>query len=389
MISQRVSQVKPSATLEITAKAKAMKAEGVDVVGLGAGEPDFDTPDHIKHALYEAVEDSFVYYTPTPGIIGLREAIAAKLKKDNGISYDPETQVIATPGAKQALYEAILAITNPGDEILVPDPWWVSYVPMVQLSDGVPVFVPTREKDRYRLTPEALEDKITDKTRALILNSPNNPTGAVMAKSDLRSVADVVKDHDLMVISDEIYEYIIYGSTHQSIGALPGMKERTITINGMSKAYSMTGWRLGYAAGPAEVIKAMTRIQAHSISNVTSFVQMAGIAALQGPQECVRDMVREFRRRRDAVDKMLNEIDDVTCIRPKGAFYAFPNVSAYEEDSFKIANYLLEEARVAVVPGEAFGDGGRGHIRISYATDMETIEEGIRRIEEGLKKYGG
>jgi aspartate aminotransferase len=389
MVSQRVSKVKPSATLEITAKAKAMKAEGEDVVGLGAGEPDFDTPDHIKHALYEAVEDSFVYYTPTPGIIGLREAIASKLKKDNGIRYDPETQIVATPGAKQALYEAILAITNPGDEILIPDPWWVSYVPMVQLADGVPVFVPTREEEQYRLTAEALEERITDKTRALILNFPNNPTGAVLAKSELKAVADVIKENDIMVVSDEIYEYIIYEGAHHSIGALPGMKERTITINGMSKAYSMTGWRLGYAAGPEDVIKAMTRIQAHSISNVTSFVQMAGIVALKGSQDCVRDMVREFRKRRDAVDKMLNEIDDVTCVKPRGAFYAFPNVSAYEEDSFKIANHLLTEAKVAVVPGGAFGDEGRGHIRISYATDMETIEEGIRRIEKGLKGYGG
>jgi len=222
MVSERASRVRPSATLEITAKAKAMRAEGVDVVGLGAGEPDFDTPDHIKHALYEAVEDGFVYYTPTPGIPELREAIAAKLKRDNGISYDPGSQVIATPGAKQALYEAILAVTNPGDEVLIPDPWWVSYVPMVQLADGVPVFVPTKEEDHYRLTAQALEEKVTEKTRALILNSPNNPTGAVMAKSELRAVADVAREHDLLVISDEIYEYIIYESATTASPPCPG-----------------------------------------------------------------------------------------------------------------------------------------------------------------------
>jgi aspartate aminotransferase len=388
MISDRVSKVAPSATLEITAKAKALRDEGVDVVGLGAGEPDFDTPEHIKKALYSAVEDGIVYYTPTPGFPALREAIAEKLKGDNGIDYDPTGEIISTPGAKQALYEAILTVVDPGDEVLIPDPWWVSYVPMVQLADGKAVFVPTTEENGFNLTSDAIQEKITDKSRVLILNSPSNPTGSVLSKSDLKRIADVCIEHDILVISDEIYEYIIYGSKHESIASLDGMKERTITINGMSKAYSMTGWRLGYAAGPPDIIKGMTRVQAHSISNVTSFVQMAGIVALKGPQDCVTDMVKEFKKRREVVTHLLNEIPDVTCVEPKGAFYAFANVSAYEKDSFKLSNYLLEEKKVAVVPGGAFGECGDGYLRLSYATSMDNINEGISRIEKGLKEYG-
>lgn len=389
MLSRRVLKVKPSATLEITAKAKALRDEGEDVIGLGAGEPDFDTPEHIKKALYDSVEEGFVYYTPTPGIMELREAIAEKLERENNILYDPASEVIATPGAKQALYEAILAITNPGDEILIPDPWWVSYVPMVQLADGEAVFVPTYEEDDFHLTPAAVEEKITDKTKAIILNSPNNPTGAVLEKKDLRGIAEVCVEHDILVISDEIYEHIIYGVEHYSIASFEGMRERTVTVNGFSKAYSMTGWRLGYAAGPRDIIKPMTRIQAHSVSNPTSFVQMAGIVALRSSQDCVKEMRREFRKRRDVIVRMLNEIDMVNCVEPKGAFYAFPNFSSYEKDSFKLANFLLEEAKVAVIPGGAFGEQGEGFLRLSYATSMENIEEGVERISDALKKLEG
>lgn len=387
MLSERVQQVAPSATLEITAKAKAMKAQGIDIVSLGAGEPDFDTPEHVKNALYEAVEEGFIYYTPTPGILELKQAIAKKLSKDNKISYSPDNEVIVTPGAKQALYEAILAITNPGDEILIPDPWWVSYKPMVQLAEGTPIFVPTYEKDGFQLSKEAIEKKLSEKTKALILNSPCNPTGAVLGKYTLKEIAEFCIEHDLIVISDEIYEKIIYEGSHCSIASMKGMKERTITINGFSKAYSMTGWRLGYAAGPEDVIKAMTRIQAHSVSNATSFVQKAGVVALEGSQDRVEEMTKEFKKRRDVVMQMLDEIEGISCMKPKGSFYAFPNLSKYEEDSFKLSKYFLEKAKVAVIPGGAFGDCGEGYIRISYATSMENIEKGIERIGRGLERY--
>ena len=386
MFSSRVQKVAPSATLQITAKAKAMKAKGEDVITLAAGEPDFDTPQHIKNALYQAVKEGFVYYTPTQGIPELRKAIAEKLEKDNKISCNPDKEIIVAPGAKQALYEAVLAITNPGDEILIPEPCWVSYEPMVQLAEGKPVFIPTYERDGFRLNSEAVEKKITKKTRAVILNSPNNPTGVVLDGDTLKAIADLCVEHSLIAISDEIYEKIIYEAKHVSIASLPGMKERTITVNGFSKTYSMTGWRLGYAAAPQKIIEAMNRIQEHSISCPTSFVQKAGIAALQGSQECVATMVKEFKKRRDAIVKKLNEIPNVTCVKPQGAFYAFANFSAYEKDSFKLANFLLEEAKVAAIPGAAFGALGEGFLRLSYATGMENINKGVERIEQALEK---
>lgn len=386
MVAKRVSRIAPSATLSITAKAKALKAKGVDVIGLGAGEPDFDTPGHVKEALYAAVKEGFVYYTPSKGIIELRRAIAEKLRKDNALSYDPEKEMIVTPGAKQALYEAVLAITNPKDELLIPSPFWVSYEPMVQLAEGKPVFVPTYEEEGFRVTPEAIGKEITNRTKGIIINSPNNPTGAVFREKDLKEIAELCAAYDLIAISDEIYEKIIYGETHVSMASLPGMRERTITVNGFSKAYSMTGWRLGYAAAPQELIAAMERVQEHSVSCPTSFVQKAGIAALQDSQACVREMVGEFRKRRDVLVKGLNEIEGVSCVKPEGAFYAFANFSAYERDSFKLAEHLLEKAKVAVIPGAAFGELGEGYLRLSYATSMENILEGLERIERALKE---
>ncbi len=386
MVSKRVQAVRPSATLQITAKAKAMKAQGIDIVGLGAGEPDFDTPEHIKTALYEAVKSGFVYYTPTPGIMDLRKAVAEKMELDNGVKYSPEKEVIVTPGAKQALFEAVGAIAEPGDEILCSDPFWVSYEPMIQLAGGKAVFVPTYEKEDFRLSPEAVRERITPKTKAIIINSPNNPTGAVLDKDELEAIAEICVERDLIAISDEIYEKIIYDGRHYSIASFPGMRDRTVTVNGFSKAYSMTGWRLGYAAGPQALIEAMNRIQEHSVSCATSFVQKAGVVALKSSQDSVAAMVKEFRRRRDALMKLLGEIDGVTCSRPRGAFYAFPNFSAYGKDSFKLASFLLEEARVAVIPGAAFGSQGEGYLRISYATSMENIAKGVERIKEALEK---
>lgn len=384
MLSDRVKKVKPSATLEITAKAKALREKGRDIITFGAGEPDFDTPEHIKNALIKALEEKFIYYTPAPGIPELRKAISEKLKRDNGIDCIAD-EVIVTPGAKQAIYEAVQAVTNPGDEVLIPDPWWVSYVPMVQLAEGEPVFVETYEENGFQLKPEAIEKKITNGTRAIIINSPNNPTGSVLLKEDLKGIADICIDKELLVISDEVYEPMTYDCEHISIASFSGMQERTITVNGFSKAYSMTGWRLGYAAGPLDVIKAMTRIQAHSISNATSFVQKAGVAALNGPQDCVKEMVGEFKKRRDTIVTMLNGIEDVSCVEPKGAFYAFANCKSYEPDSFKLADYLLDNG-VAVIPGGAFGKQGEGFLRLSYATSMENIKEGVSRIEKALAR---
>ncbi len=386
MVSDRLKGIKPSATLEITAKAKMLKAKGMDVIGFGAGEPDFDTPREIKTALYEAVADGFVYYTPPAGIMELREEITEKLDLDNNLKYDPETQIIVTPGAKQALYEAVMAIVNPGDEVLIPEPWWVSYVPMVQLAGGKPVFIPTTEEKNFQLEAKAIKKGISKKTKAIILNSPNNPTGAVMNAYDLKEIAEVCKENNLIAISDEIYEHLTYGARHHSIASFKDMKERTITVNGFSKAYSMTGWRLGYAAGPEDIIKAMTKLQAHSISNATSFVQKAGVVALQSSQRSIEEMVTEFKKRRNTVVKMLNDIPDISCIKPQGAFYAFPNFSKYMKDSFKLTDYLLTKANVAVVPGKAFGEGGEGFIRISYATSMDNLIKGVERIEGALKK---
>ncbi len=387
MLSNRLEKVAPSATLQITARAKALKVTGKDVVSLAAGEPDFDTPQHIKDALTKALNEKFIYYTPSAGISELKKAIAEKLEKENRIPCT-ESEVIVTPGAKQALYEAIFSITNQGDEVLCPDPGWVSYEPIIQLAAGKPVLVPTREEDGFAYKVEALEEKITEKTRAVIINTPSNPTGAILDRSILKGIADLCVDHDIIAISDEIYEKIIYEGEHVSIASLPGMAERTITVNGFSKAYSMTGWRLGYAAGPVEIIQAMSKVQEHTVSCATSFVQKAGVVALTSPQDDVTKMVTEFRRRRDTLIKLLGEIDGVSCVKPRGAFYVFPNFKRYGSDSFELANYLLEEAGVAFIPGAAFGAGGEGFQRISYATSMENIERAMGRIKKALAKRG-
>ncbi|MEE8167707.1 MAG: pyridoxal phosphate-dependent aminotransferase [Candidatus Hydrothermarchaeales archaeon] len=385
MISARIERIKPSATLQITARAKALRVAGKDVISLGAGEPDFDTPEHIKKALYNAVEEGFIYYTPTTGIPELKRAIAEKLEMENSIPCS-ESEVIVTPGAKQALYEAVLAITEQGDEILCPDPGWVSYEPMVLLADGKPVFVSTKDNG-FTLRAESIQEKITDKTKGIIINSPSNPTGAVLDREGLKGIAELCIDHDLVAISDEIYEKVIYNGEHVSIASFPGMNERTITVNGFSKAYSMTGWRLGYAAAPEEIIQAMNRVQAHSVSCPTSFVQKAGVVALTSSQDAVSKMVGEFKKRRNALMELLNEIDGVSCIMPKGAFYAFPDFSKYG-NSFELANFLLEEAGVAVIPGAAFGAQGEGFQRISYATSMDDITRAINRVKRALEKRG-
>lgn len=385
MISDRAKNIAPSATLSVDTKAKEMKANGIDIIGFGAGEPDFDTPQHIKNAAIDALKEGFTKYVPTQGVPELCSAISEKLKNENNIDYLP-SEVIVSAGAKQILYEAILATVNPGDEVLIPDPWWVSYVPMVQLAQGKPVFVPTHEDNEFRLIPESIKEKITDKTKLIIINSPNNPTGAMLSRSDLKKIADICIENDIIAISDEIYEKLIYDGNEQvSIGSFDGMKDLTITVNGFSKAYSMTGWRLGYAAAPIEIIKSMNKIQAHSVSCATSFVQSAGVAALKGGDQEINEMVSEFKKRRDFLVKRANEIEGVSCITPKGAFYAFVNISKHSNNSIEFSNWLLEKGRVAAVPGAAFGECGEGFIRMSYATSMENISEGLDRLEDALK----
>jgi len=387
-IARNVQNVSPSKTLAITAQVNEMKARGEDVIGFGAGEPDFPTPEYIKDAAKKSLDDNFTRYTPTMGILPLREAISEKLLKDNSIDYDPKKEIIVTGGAKMALYEAIAAVTERGDDILIPDPYWVSYPAMVALAGGNCVYVPTEFEQGFEIKPEAVESSITPNSKAIIINSPNNPTGAVISKKAIKEIADIAIDNDLLVISDEIYEHIIYDKKHFSIGSLNGMKENTITVNGFSKSYSMTGWRLGYAAGPANIIREMDKIQAHSISSPTSFVQTAGITALKGDPGIITKMVDEFKNRRDFLVKRVDEIEGLDMRKPDGAFYAFINFADSElgkkcgGSSEDFSKKTLEKAKVAFIPGSEFGKMGEGFVRMSYATSMKNIDEGLKRVEK-------
>lgn len=391
-LSKRVSGIKPSPTLEIDAKARALKSQGIDIIGFGIGEPDFNTPDNIKETAIKAIRDGFTKYTAVSGIDELKDAIIEKFKKDNDLNYD-RSEIIVSCGAKHSLYNIAQAIFNPGDEILIPAPYWASYPDQVILNDATPVIVKTGND--FLLTPEGLKEKITPKTKAIILNSPSNPTGMAYDKKSLESIAEIAVRHKIYIISDEIYEKIIYdGFEHISIASLgKEIKAITLVANGVSKAYSMTGWRIGYTAGPKEIISAMSNIQSQSTSNPASVSQKAAIEALRGPQDSVKKMVEEFDRRRKYMVKRLNRMEGVSCIMPRGAFYAFPNVSSFYgknfdgkviKDSYDMAGYLLEEAKVAIVPGDPFG--ADEYIRLSYATSMENIEKGLNRIEESLRK---
>jgi aspartate aminotransferase len=392
-LSQRAQRIDLSKTLEVDAKAKKMKAEGINVIGFGAGEPDFETPLHIKNAAKKAIDDGFTRYTPAAGVLELKEAICQKFKKDNGLAYDPE-DIVVSNGAKHSLTNAFMAILEPGDEVIVPAPFWVSYPQMVKMFDGVPVIVETSERDRFKLKPEKLKKALTKKTRAIIVNSPSNPTGMIYTKEELEKIAQVALDNDLMIISDEIYEELIYGDhKHISIASFgKEVKERTIVVNGLSKAYAMTGWRMGYSASPRKVAKAMMNIQSHATSNPNSIAQQASIAALLGGKDCVLEMKVEFEKRRDYMVGQLNLIDGLSCMMPDGAFYVMLNVSrlfgkAYGEkkifNSDEFSQILLEEAHVAVVAGSSFG--ADPYVRLSYATSLEVIKEGIRRIEKFVK----
>lgn len=389
MLSERAKRIKPSPTLAMDSKAKAMKAEGVDVVNFGVGEPDFDTPDNIKEAAIRAIREGFTKYTPVGGIDPLKDAIIEKLRKDNGLDYTRE-EVIVSCGAKHSLYNIAQALYGPGDEVIIPSPYWVSYPEQVLLNDATPVFVKTREEDSFMLGPEALRERITNRTKALILNSPSNPTGLTYTRKALEGIAEVILRNKLYVISDEIYEKLIYDDAeHVSIASLgEEMKQRTIVVNGLSKSHAMTGWRVGYTAGPRELVKAMTSIQSQSTSNPTSIAQKAALEALTGPQDFIKTMREEFDRRRKFLVAELNSMERVRCLMPTGAFYAFPNTSGLYGggeigSSSALAMYLLEEAKVALVPGDAFGDDG--YIRISYATSMEDIKKAMERIKKALR----
>jgi aspartate aminotransferase len=394
MLSERAKRIKPSPTLSIDAKAKAMKASGIDIVSFGVGEPDFDTPENIKEAAIKAIKEGFTKYTPVGGIDPLKDAIIEKFNKDNNLNYARE-EIIVSCGAKHSLYNIAQALLNPGDEVLIPSPYWVSYPDQVLLNDAIPVFVKTYESDSFMLRPEAIESSITKKTKALILNSPSNPTGLTYDRKTLEKIAEVVLRYGIFVISDEIYEKLTYdGFKHVSIASFDHeIKAKTTVVNGLSKAYAMTGWRIGYAAGSKELIKAMTNIQSQSTSNPTSIAQKAAVEALSGPQDFITVMLAEFDKRRRFLINELNSVPGMSCLAPTGAFYAFPNTSKLYgksagertiSSSSDLALYLLEKANVALVHGDAFGDDD--YVRLSYATSIEEIKKGVDRIREAVSR---
>ncbi len=383
-LAARVKQVTPSLTLAIDAKAKAMKRDGIDVCSFSAGEPDFDTPDHIKLAAADALKAGKTRYGPAVGEPRLREAIAHKLQTDNQLCYNAEN-IIVTNGGKHSLYNLMMALIEVGDEVIIPAPFWVSYPEMVKLAEGTPVIVQTTAESGYKITPDQLRQAITPKTRLFILNSPSNPTGMVYTPDEVRAIAEIVVEHDILVVSDEIYEKLLYDDAqHLSIGAVSSeVFDRTIISSGFAKAYSMTGWRVGYLAAPLEILKAVSMIQGHSTSNVCTFAQYGAIAALEGSQDCVEKMRLAFADRRQVIFNLVNAIPGLTCVKPNGAFYIFINISKLGMSSLEFCDGLLSEQQVAVIPGIAFG--ADDHIRLSYATDMTTIEQGIDRLSTYVK----
>jgi aspartate aminotransferase len=389
-LSNRVQAVKPSPTLAITARAAQMRAAGKDIIGLGAGEPDFDTPDHIKAAAVKAIDSGYTKYTAVDGIASLKKAIIAKYKKDNGLDYQAN-QVLVSCGGKQSSYNLAQALLNAGDEVIIPAPFWVSYPDMVLLADGVPVIIETTQAQHFKITPEQLRAAITDKTRLIFINSPSNPSGVAYNLEELKALGDVLKDFpNIIIATDDMYEHILWkkGTFVNILNAHPEFYDRTVVMNGVSKAYSMTGWRIGYAAGPADLIEAMTTIQSQSTSNPTSISQHAAEAALTGDQSFIDDMCVEFKKRHDYVVSELNSIDGVDCLETDGTFYVFPNVEKLIarldniNDDLGFSEYLIEEAGVALVPGSAFGTPG--HIRISIATSMANLQKAMERIKKAI-----
>ena len=393
-LSRKAQAIEPSLTLAITAKAKEMKEKGIDVISFSAGEPDFNTPKNIINAAIKAMEDGNTKYTSVNGILQLREAICKKFKDDNGLEYNP-SQIVVSTGAKQSLANTFLAILNPGDEVIVSTPYWVSYPELIKLADGKPVFVEGDEKSNYKFTKENLEQAVTAKTKAIVLNTPNNPTGTIYNKEELEVIADFAKKYDIIIISDEMYEKLIYDNeNHISIASLSkDAYERTIVINGLSKSYAMTGWRIGYCAASEKIAKLMISIQSHVTSNVCSITQYAALEALNGPQDEITKMINEFEKRRNYMINRIESIDNLSIVKPKGAFYIMINIEnclgkeingKILNDSMEFCASLLENEKLAVIPGKAFGLNN--YIRVSYATSMEAIKEGLNRIESFIKK---
>jgi len=387
-ISQRAASLSPSLTLAIDSKAKQMKAEGQDVVGFGAGEPDFDTPQHIKDACAKALADGFTKYTPAAGIPELRQAIADKFKRENGLTYKP-SQIIVSCGGKHSCYNVILATCQEGDEVIIPAPYWLSYPEMVKLAGAKPVILETTDKTEFKVTPDQLRAAITPRTRLFVLNSPSNPTGSVYTPEEIKTIGDICVEKGVLIMSDEIYEHLLYdGAVHKSVASFsPAHFEHTIIVHGLAKAWSMTGWRLGFLAAPEPIAKAIDAVQSHSTSNPTSFAQKGGVAALTGSQEHLPKWLAEFAKRRMYAWQKLNSITGISCVNAKGAFYLFPNISGTGLKSSDFCAKLLEQEKVAAVPGIAFG--ADDYIRISYATSMANIEKGLSRIEkfcQSLKK---
>lgn len=392
-LSSKGLKIEPSITLDITAKAKAMKDSGIDVVSFGAGEPDFNTPKNIREEGIRAINEGLTRYTPASGIVELKEAICKKLEKDNNLHYKSKNIIISS-GAKHSIYNALMAILNPGDEVIFGIPFWVSYPELVRLADGVPVYIETKEENDFKFTVKDLNEVMTEKTKAIILNSPNNPTGSVYSKDELTEIANWAVENNVFIISDEIYEKLIYSDTgHVSIATInEDIKKLTIVINGMSKAHAMTGWRIGYAAAHEDIIKVMSNIQAHSTSNPCSISQYASLEGLLGDQSSVAEMKKHFAQRRDYMAETINSINGLKCKKPEGAFYIMMNFTDYLgktiegqriDSSLDFSNLLLEKAKVAVVPGIAFGDDK--YVRLSYATSMENIEKGLQRIKKLLE----
>lgn len=393
LISKRVNQISPSPTLSITAKAKKMQAEGINVIGFGAGEPDFDTPVNIKEAARKAIDKGFTKYTPTAGTKELKDAICAKFKKDNNLEYSPD-EIIVSCGAKHSIFNIVVTLCDENDEVILPSPYWVSYPEMIKVAGAKAVILNTTKESSFKITPEQLEKAIRPNTKLLILNSPSNPTGMVYSESELEELSKIITKAGIYCISDEIYEKVIYDQQHVSIASLgQDIKKMTIVVNGVSKAYSMTGWRIGYAAGPKETIQAMSNLQDHSTSNPTSIAQAASVEALTGSQDDLEKMVREFKKRRDFMVDRVNAITGIRTIKPQGAFYCWVDISGILQksangkkimNSMDLTDALLNDAQVAVVPGGVFGDDN--YIRLSYATSMVNIIEGLNRIERFISR---
>ena len=396
LIAERMSLIKPSPTMAVTKMAAEMKAAGKDIIGLGAGEPDFDTPDHIKNAAIEAIKNGETKYTAVDGTPALKKAIAKKFYKDNSIKYNID-EIIVSVGGKQVLYNALMSSINPGDEVIIPSPFWVSYPDMVSLAGGVPIIVEGKEKNNFKIQPEDIRDKISTKTKWIIINSPSNPTGSSYSKEELRDIGNLLLEYEnIFVMSDDIYEKIIYDDFKffSLAEVVPELKDRILTVNGVSKAYAMTGWRIGYAGGPKHLITAMSKLQSQSTSNPSSISQAAALAALEGPEEFLLERNERFKTRRDMVVKMLNECNGLSCIKPSGAFYVYPSCSGIIgksskegkliENSIDFSSYLLESVGVAVVPGSAFG--ADPFFRISYATSESILEEACNRIKKACEQ---